>query len=98
MHRKFEKDGLVVLSVSFDDPADKEARGALEEFLKKKGAAFSNFILEDKADDMYKVLNIDGPPCLYLFNPENRFVKKMIGGDQIDFKTIETEIAQMLKK
>lgn len=98
MHRKYGKDGLVVVSVSFDDPADKEARDELEMFLKKKEAKFTNLILENKADEMYKVLDIPGPPCLYLFNRENRFLKKMVGADKIDFTVIESEIGKLLKK
>ncbi len=98
MHRKYGKDGLIVVSVSFDDPADKEARAELEAFLKKKDATFANLILENNADEMYKVLDIPGPPCLYLFNRENRFVKKMVGADKIDFTAVGTEIAKLLKK
>lgn len=98
MHRKYGKDGLVVLSVSFDNPKDMEAREELEKFLKKKEADFTNLILENNADEMYKALGIEGPPCLYLFNRENRFVKKMVGADKIDFTVIESEIGKMLKK
>ena len=97
MHRKYEKEGLVVLAACFDSPADKEARADIEAFLKKKGAAFPNLILENDADEMYKTLDIPGPPCLYLFNRDNRFVKKMVGADQIDFQVVDTEIARLLK-
>jgi hypothetical protein len=97
MHRKYEKEGLVVLAASFDNPGDKEARDEIEAFLKKKGATFLNFVLENDADELYKTLDIPGPPCLYLFNRENRFVKKMVGADQIDFQVVEAEIARMLK-
>lgn len=86
------------MAASFDDPADKEARADMEAFLKKKGAAFPSFILENDAAEMYKTLDIPGPPCLYLFNRENRFVKKMVGADQIDFQAIDAEIARLLKK
>jgi hypothetical protein len=98
MHRKYGKEGLVVVSASFDDPADKEARADIEAFLKKKQAAFTNLILENDAAEMYKTLDIPGPPCLYLFNRDNRFVKKMVGADQIDFTVVDGEIARLLKK
>ncbi len=41
LHDRFADDGLVVLSVSFDDP---ESQSAVLGFLKKHGATFDNFI------------------------------------------------------
>ncbi len=99
MHKKYGNDGFVALSVSIDDindPNDKEVRGQIDAFLTKKQATMTNLIIEGKQDDWFKKLKIDAVPCVYVFNQENRFVKKYV--DTVDFKVVEAEVAKLLKK
>jgi hypothetical protein len=99
MHKKYGDNGFVALSVSLDDPNDpndKEIRGAVDAFLTKRQATMTNLIMEGKQEEWYKNLHIDAVPCVYVFNQENRFVKKYV--DKVDFKVIEAEVAKLLKK
>ncbi|HWG45305.1 MAG TPA: TlpA disulfide reductase family protein [Gemmataceae bacterium] len=95
MHKKYGKDGFVALSVSLDEIA--ESRGEVDAFLAKKQATMTNLISEGKQDEWYKNLGIDAVPCVYVFNQENRFVKKLVG-EKVDYKVIDAEVAKMLKK
>jgi len=99
MHKKYGSDGFVALSVSLDDPNDpndKEARSDVDAFLTNNQATMTNLIMEGKQDDWYQKLNIGAVPCVYVFNQENRFVKKYV--DKVDFKVVEVEVANLLKK
>jgi hypothetical protein len=103
MHRKYAKDGLVAVSVSLDDPGDSDSgrhtRTQALAFLKKQGATFTNVLL-DEAPELYEnKLKIDGPPCVYIFNRDNRFVAKCDGvGEKgrIDYEFFEKTIVQLL--
>jgi hypothetical protein len=99
MHKKYANDGLVALSVSLDDANDKEVRAQVDDFLTKKQAVFTNLISEGKPDEWQKKLQIDAVPCVYLFNQENRIVKKLTGEkEKVDYKVIEAEVVKLLKK
>jgi len=97
MHKKYGNDGFVALSVSLDDATDKEIRGEVDAFLTKKQATMTNLISEGKQEEWYQNLHIDAVPCVYVFNQENRFVKKLTG-EKVDFKAIDAEVAKLLKK
>ncbi len=99
MHRKYAKDGLVAISVSLDDPGDKAARAKALAFLKKQGAAFTNVLLDEKPETYQAKLKIDGPPCVYVFNRDNRYVLKRDGiGDagRIDYELFERRVLELL--
>jgi hypothetical protein len=99
MHRKYAKDGLVALSVSLDDPADAAARSRALAFLKKQGAAFTNVVLDEKPELYQEKLKIDGPPCIYIFNRDNRFAVKRDGtgeAGRIDYEIFEKRIVELL--
>ena len=99
MHRKYAKDGLVAVSVSLDDPADTAVRARALTFLQKQGATFDNMLLDETPELYQSKLKIDGPPCVYIFNRDNRFVLKRDGtGDdgRIDYTLFEKRIAELL--
>ncbi len=97
LHRKYHQDGLVAMSVALDNPADRTIRAKVDEFLQKKQAAFTNLIAEGDIDDWYNTLKIGGIPCVFVFDRENRRVKKLVG-EEVDYKLIEAEVAKLLKK
>lgn len=97
MHTKYAQNGLVTLSVSVDDPADHEVRGRIVKFLEKNKASFRNFLLDEAPELWQEKLNIGGPPCLYLFDRENRFVKKMVA-EEVDFSVLEKTIRELLNQ
>lgn len=76
LHETFAKDGLVCISVSTDDEADKAA--ALE-FLVEKKAVFANYRLSETNDDIAKELKekypTDEQPIKFLFNRKGEKVK-----------------------
>jgi hypothetical protein len=97
MHRKYGKDGFVALSVATDDPTDKSIRGEVDAFLAKKQATFTNLILEARPEEWQEKLKIDAVPCVYVFDQDGRFVKKLVA-EKVDYKVIEDEVIHLLKK
>jgi hypothetical protein len=97
MHKTYGGDGLTAVSVSFDNPADADERARVNAFLQKQGATMTNVIAEGDTDDWYKKLNAGALPLVYIFDRQNRRVKKL-EGEQVDYKAIEAEVAKLLRK
>lgn len=97
LNKKYGNEGLVAMSVSLDNAADKNARAGVDKFLQKKQATFTNLIAQGDPDDWYNALKIGGIPCVFVFDRENRRVQKLVG-EQVDYKAIEAEVAKLLKK
>jgi hypothetical protein len=97
MHKKYGGDGLVALSISLDNPKDQKIRARVDDFLQKKQAAFTNLIAEGDADDWYARLKIGAVPGVFVFDRDNRRVKKL-SGEEVDYKAIESDVAKLLKK
>ena len=97
MHKKYAGEGFVAVSLSLDNPTDEKTRAQVEAFLKKQQATMINLIAEGDPDDWYSKFKVGGLPLVFVFDRENRRVKKL-DGDQVDYKTIEAEVAKMLKK
>src|SRR5438093_274023 len=82
MHDKYAKDGLVVLTVTLDDPKDVKARASVEKFLgtrlfKGRKPPFRTLNLDANPDRLPPTLNFNGFPGAFVFNRENRYVKKL---------------------
>jgi thiol-disulfide isomerase/thioredoxin len=93
---KHAKDGVVFISLTIDDPEDKDK--ALE-FLKKQNATFQNFILEDKdktekAGDA-KLLH-STPPVVHVFDRDGKRVKTYEGKKEAT--QLDEQLESMLKK
>jgi hypothetical protein len=97
MHKKYSKDGLVALSVALDNDKDKETRDAIDRFLRKQEATFTNLVSQGDPADWFKRLDIPSYPCVYVFNQDNRFVLKLTE-EKVDYKVIEAEVVKLLKK
>jgi hypothetical protein len=97
MHQKYAKDGFVAISVTVDTPAD---AGKALAFLQKQKAEFANFLLDETDKVWQEKLKIEGPPCIYVFNKDNRIVKKMGGEDNdvTNYEVVEKIVVQLLKK
>ena len=78
MHRKYAKDGLVCISVSVDEEKNREA--ALD-FLKDKGATFSNYLLDHEVGFWQDKFEINAPPAVFVFDRDNRRAGKFDGSD-----------------
>ena len=97
MHNKYAAKGLVAVSVSFDFPKNEGERAKVNAFLEKKRATMTNVLAEGIDDDWYKKLKAGGLPLVYIFDRDNRRVKKL-EGEEVDYKVIEVEVAKLLKK
>lgn len=97
MHKKYGDKDFTALSVSFDNPADKEARANVDAFLTKKQARFTNLIADGDVDEWFNRLQIGSVPCVFIFDRENRRVKKLVESE-VDYKSIEAEVERLLKK
>jgi hypothetical protein len=97
MHKKYGGDGFVALSVSLDNPNDQKIRAKVDAFLQKQQASFTNLIAEGDPDDWYSRLKIGAVPGVFVFDRDNRRVKKL-SGEEVDYKVIESEVAKLLKK
>lgn len=97
MHKKYGGDGLVALSISLDNPQDEKIRAKVDDFLQKKEARFTNLIAEGEVDQWYERLKIGSIPAVFVFDRDNRRVKKM-SGEEVDYDAVEKEVAKLLKK
>lgn len=98
MHTRYAKDGLVAISVALttDDTVGTDEYNRIAKFLNKSNATIRNFVLDEPGELWQKKLGINGPPCIYLFDKDNRFVKKMVE-DDVDFAVLEKTIRELLK-
>jgi peroxiredoxin len=96
MHKELAKDGLVVISLSVDDPDDKAA--ALK-FLQEQKATFENFLLEDKdrnekAGDAQ--LYHSAPPIVHVFDRGGKKVKTFEGKKEAE--GLDAVVKELLQK
>jgi thiol-disulfide isomerase/thioredoxin len=72
MHEKYARDGLIAVSVSLDEPPDKEK--ALQ-FLRSHGAHFANFLLDVDQDTWQQKFHIHGPPTVFVFDRDGKWTQ-----------------------
>ncbi len=97
MHRKYAPQGLVTISVSLDGAHDTKVRPKIDQFLRQQQAAFPNFVLDAGDEEWQQKLKITGPPCLCVFDRDNRLVLKQVE-DQVDFAVIEKTVQGLLQQ
>ncbi len=77
MHEKYGKDGLVILTVTLDDPKDAKTRALSEGFLAKVKPPFRTLNLNATPEKLPPTLNFNGFPGAFVFNRQNQYVKKL---------------------
>ncbi len=97
MQRKYAAQDLVAVSVSLDDVKDAKVRAKVDKFLQKQEAAFPNFVLDATDEEWQKKLDIQGPPCVYVFNRDNRFVLKLVE-EKVNYEVIEKKVEELLQQ
>ncbi len=97
MHKKYGDEGFVALSVCLDNSNDGKIRARVDDFLQKKQARFTNVISEGDTDAWYEKLKIGAVPAVFVFDKDNRRVKKL-SGEEVDYKVVESEVVKLLKK
>lgn len=91
-------DGLAVISVALDD---EDARGDVEEFLKKQDATFDNLLAKGGAsDESFEAFGIPGGalPCLRLFDREGILVKTFAFDPESEKQFTDEELAAAVKE
>lgn len=98
MQRKYGKDGVVALSVSLDDPTDKEVDARILKFLRAKDADFTNLRLDEPSDLWSDRLKIDLPPAVFVFDREGRIAGKFELEKANYEQYVDPLVEQLLKK
>lgn len=99
LHRKLADQGLKVISLTLDDPTDKKAVAAAEQFLQEKKAVFTNILLDENYGDGYDRLDINAIPAVFLFDPEGKEVKRYTMDDpdhQFTYDQVEKDVTALL--
>jgi thiol-disulfide isomerase/thioredoxin len=78
LSRDWAKDGVACLSVSVDE---KDKEGAALEFLRKQGATFPNFLLDEKPAVWQTRWNLQGVPAVFVFDRQGRRAAKFNADD-----------------
>ncbi|GBD36866.1 Thiol-disulfide oxidoreductase ResA [bacterium HR36] len=94
LHRKYKDRGVVVMSVSIDEPKD-EPRAL--EFLRRQEADFPNFLLS--YEDWTERWNIKGIPIVLLFDKEGKLLKRFDRDDpdkQFTYEDVDRYLAKLL--
>jgi peroxiredoxin len=96
MHNKYAKQGLVAVSVSVDDPTDKEAMAELGKFLRDNKATCTNFLLTDPPEVWQKKLKIEGVPAVFVFNRGGQIEQKY--GEAPGHEEVEKLVERLLRR
>jgi hypothetical protein len=98
MHEKYAKDGLVVISVALDDIHEEpESKDRALKFLKDKKATFTNLLLDEPIDFWQKKFEFVGPPTVYIFNRQGKWIRFKADEADIDHEKIEKLVVEMLR-
>jgi hypothetical protein len=104
MQKKYGKDGLVILTVALDPPSDKGLVADANAEIAKHPTLPNNVLWNGPDGEWAKKLNSTIMPTIYIFNRENRWVKKFPEldkeGDPVDPKDedIDKAVEGLLKK
>lgn len=99
LNKDLARDGFVAVSVSTDDPADKETMERVQKFLVKQDAKFANFVLDEKPEVWQKRLGFEAVPCVFVFNKAGEW-QKFDGAALADggYERIRERVVELLKK
>lgn len=99
LHKKLEKEGLVVVSVALDDLKETpEAKDNVLRFLKAKGATFTNLILDEPLELWQQKLHFVGPPSYFVFNRQGKWTHfRSEGVSEIDYAGMDRLILELVK-
>lgn len=81
MHERYEKDGLVCMSLSLDEP---EERDKAFGFLKEKGARFQNFLLDEGPQRAQEQWDFQGVPTIVVYDRSGRIAGRFESYDGVE--------------
>jgi thiol-disulfide isomerase/thioredoxin len=94
MHHRYAKDGFTAVSVSVDDPNDKEVRQRVETFLRDRKATFPNYILDEKPEVWQQKLKFETLPTVFVFDRAGKG-RKFTG--EFEYADVEKYAAELVK-
>lgn len=97
LHQKYAQQGLLCMSVSVDEPDKKDACLA---FLKKRGATFPNYLLDEKPDLWQNKWDINAPPAVLVFGRDGKLARKFDNTDpdkQYTYTDVEKFLQDLLR-
>ena len=97
LHRRLADRGLAVVSVSLDDPSNKEA---VLEFLVGKGARFNNFVSQyGSGTESFEVFDVGSLPFCKLYDREGKLRRSFSSvNSPIDPDEIDRAVEELLKR
>ncbi len=75
MHKKHAAKGLIVLSVSVDERANKKDVDIANGFLRGQNSPFIHLLLDEPHEFWSKKLGFTIPPCYYVFDRRGKWTK-----------------------
>ncbi len=99
MHKKYASKGLRVISVSLDDPSDKNAVEDARKFLKSKNAQITNILLDEEFGQGFEKLKITAIPAVFVFGADGKEIKRFTLDDpnnQFTYDEVEKAVAGLL--
>lgn len=103
LSRKYADEGLVVMSLSFDDPEEKKIV-KVKDFLREQNAPFEHYISKlDLTDDGAKAFGIDedsGLPHYKLYGRTGKLIKSLTSPDpdqSLSSEEVEAAVVEALK-
>lgn len=94
LHEKFAGRGVVAMSVSVDEAKGKDR--ALE-FLKKKGATFSNYLIDEPADVWEVKLDAGAPPTVLVYGKDGKRAAKFTSENAFTYADVEKVVEGLVK-
>ncbi|HEV3258945.1 MAG TPA: TlpA disulfide reductase family protein [Gemmataceae bacterium] len=97
LHQRYAKDGVVCVSVTVDEPKDKDAALA---FLRKKGASFPNFLMDENAAVWQEKWNMNGVPAVFVFGRDGTQAGKFDADDpdkQFTYADVEKLVQKLVQ-
>jgi len=103
MHKELADRGLVCMSVTVDDPADKEALQRAEAFLKKQNATLANFLLNEPEEVWKKRWDTELVPVIFVFDRQGKRAAKFPvsgpdGIEDVKYADIEKLVRELLDR
>lgn len=99
MSKAYKDKGLACLSLSLDDREDTKALADGLEFLKSKGANFTNVLLDEEFGAGYEQLGINAIPAVFVYGPDGKEIKRYTLDDpdnQFTYEEVERDINALL--
>jgi len=97
MHKKYARQGLVVVTVALDDASNEKVKASLLKFLRNVEATFTNLVLDEKEDVWTKRLGIEGYPAMFVFNRDGKYQKLLAPDIDDELANVEKLVVEWLK-